>query len=172
MKSKLASYVFEEPLAHTDFNPDSIEDQQREREIKPSRGPHAAASAFYALKLIPKMIPLTPDSIRKQVASACLGAVLAHHGGWIPERETFGRAIGGLVDEWRTVLPETLGNAFEEERLLWPAKQPDRHGLLYEFLDSAVSRESLADWWPLVSYLTRTLRLSDQRATAEGHNHE
>ena len=80
--------------------------------------------------------------------------------------------IGELVAAWQTVLPETLGDAFEASRLLWPAQQPDQHGQLSEFLQSAVSPNSLPDWWPLVSYLTRTLRLSDQRATAEGHNHE
>jgi CRISPR-associated endonuclease/helicase Cas3 len=174
MHAKRPSYVFDAPLAHTDYDSEDPQDRQREREVSKiaPRPAHAPASAFYSLKLIPKLVPQTPPLIRKQVASACLAAVLAHHGGWVPERERFKRMIGELVAAWQTVLPETLGDAFEASRLLWPAQQPDQHGQLSEFLNSAVSPDSLPDWWPLVSYLTRTLRLSDQRATAEGHNHE
>jgi CRISPR-associated endonuclease/helicase Cas3 len=174
MHAKRPSYVFDAPLAHTDFNSEDPQDRQRDRELsKIARRPaHAPASAFYSLKLIPKLVPQTPGSMRKHVASACLAAVLAHHGGWIPERARLRGMIGELVAAWQSVLPETLGNAFEAARLLWPAQQPDRHGQLSEFLNFAVSPDSLPDWWPLVGYLTRTLRLSDQRATAEGHNHE
>ena len=174
MHAKQPSYVFDAPLAHTDYDSEDPQDRQREREVSKiaPRPAHAPASAFYSLKLIPKLVPQTPPLIRKQVASACLAAVLAHHGGWVPERERFRRMIGELVAAWQTVLPETLGDAFEASRLLWPAQQLDQHGQLSEFLNSAVSPDSLPDWWPLVSYLTRTLRLSDHRATAEGHNHE
>ena len=174
MHAKRPSYVFDAPLAHTDFNSEDEQDRQREREVSKiaPRPAHAPASAFYSLKLIPKLVPQTPDSIRKQVASACLAAVLAHHGGWVPGREKFAHMIGELAVAWKSVLSETLGDAFESDRLLWPAQQPDRHGLLSEFLNSTVSPDALTDWWPLVGYLTRTLRLSDQRATAEGHNHE
>jgi CRISPR-associated endonuclease/helicase Cas3 len=174
MHAKRPSYVFDAPLAHTDFNSEDPQDRQREREVsKIARRPaHAPASAFYSLKLIPKLVPQTPGSIRKQVASACLAAVLAHHGGWVPERENFARTIGKLAAAWKSVLPEVLGDAFESDRLLWPLHQRDKYGQLSDFLNLAVGADSLADWWPLVSYLTRTLRLSDQRATAEGHNHE
>ncbi len=175
MLAKRPSYQHIAPLAHTDFDPENDDDRQRERELASGgfrRPAHAPASAFYSLKLIPKLVLRTPDAIRKQVASACLAAVLAHHGGWAPGREKFGQVIGDLAAAWKSVLPETLGDSFQANRLLWPTRQPDKYGQLSAFLDSTVGPDSLAEWWPLVSYLTRTLRLSDQRATAEAHNHE
>jgi hypothetical protein len=45
------------------------------------------------------------------------------------------------------------------------------HGV-EKLLDATTGAEGLAEYWPLVAYLTRTLRLSDQRATAEGASHE
>jgi hypothetical protein len=41
-----------------------------------------------------------------------------------------------------------------------------------DLLNLAVGPDEIEDGWPLVAYLTRTLRLSDQRATAEAGCHE
>jgi hypothetical protein len=39
---------------------------------------------------------------------------------------------------------------------------------LADTLHHVVSVDRLSDTWPLLAYLTRTLRLSDQKATEEG----
>jgi hypothetical protein len=44
----------------------------------------------------------------------------------------------------------------------------DKAGLLHRVLDVTTGPDTIEEWWPIVAYLMRTLRLSDQRATAEG----
>lgn len=152
------------PLAHTDYDPSKIEDRARDRRIRPTRGPHAAQSAWMALPLLADLLSSIPHSARAVVASACLAAVTSHHGSWVPP-------LGGelQIDEpvagWEQVVAETLGVEPAKVRL---APGPDRRGRLAKGLDGTMHATNLESCWALTAYLTRLLRLSDQRATAEG----
>lgn len=169
MRAKRPSYVFEAPLAHTDFDPESVEDRKREREIKPMRPSHAPASAFYSLALIANLLPAAPTDSRRQVASSCLAAILAHHGGWLPDRARL--EIDEFTSQWQNVLHDAIVGDPAFIQLTRLSTQSDKHGPLANLLSTSTGPDAITEWWPFVSYLTRTLRLSDQRATAEGHNH-
>jgi CRISPR-associated endonuclease/helicase Cas3 len=174
MRAARPSYVYESPLAHTEFDPSERRDRQRENEISKTtpRPAHAPASAFYGRAIIAQLITQIPEEIRAEVASACLAAVLAHHGGWLPDNRGPGLGIQKLVRGWEPLLAELLGTHLDTERFVRLSREADRRGRLSKFFSATLGPDELGQWWPLVSYLTRTLRLSDQRATAESHNHE
>lgn len=155
-----SDYVHVIPLAHTDFDPESEEDWHRERSLGLRRPAHAPASAYYGRAFLQQLLKASPERERAYVASACIAAVLAHHGGWwSPDFELTPPPLWG---GWENAITETLG---------WPIHDQSFSELrtyrVDKFLKATTASDSLAVWWPLVAYLTRTLRLSDQRATAE-----
>jgi CRISPR-associated endonuclease/helicase Cas3 len=142
-------------LAHTDFDAGSGEDREKARLIRPCRPAHAMASAFYGSLLLGLLTP----SLAPLRRAACLAAVLAHHGGWA-QSEIFGldaRSVEAMR-ELEPAIPEVCGEA--------PRKSAQERFAMQE-LDYPMSR--FQEWWPLASYLIRTLRLSDQRATEEAN---
>lgn len=153
-------YVHTAPLAHTDFDPGNIDDRVRERTLGVHRPPHAPASAYYTRLAFAGKFGSTPGEQRGLVAAACLAAILAHHGGWW--RHEFEQDVPPLWPGWEAAVREVLTS--------WPAA-PDHRALrtyrLEDLLRVVVGPDVIEETWPLVAFLTRTLRLSDQRATAE-----
>ncbi len=142
------TYVHEVLVAHTNFDYNSPEDRALEKSVQPRRPPHAAASTWYGYALLPDL-----DGVR---IAAVLAAVLSHHGGWSLDR------IEGLhvrCNEAGFVKP--VGK-------LKPPTPSERDSLAAGLMPTDGRR--FAGWWPLASYLMRTLRLSDQRATEDNTN--
>lgn len=164
-RSKDHAYVHSVPLAHTDFDPDRPKDRERERGLQVRRPPHAPASAYYGRAILPGLLNSVPERLRTAVASTCTAAIVAHHGGWwTPSRE---QAPLPLCAGWQRAVEAACGDPPDEGAL----------GRLRGFrvdrlLELTTGPNSLAEWWPLVAYLTRTLRLSDQRATSEWTCHD
>jgi len=125
------------------------------------RPPHAPASAYYGRVFIVQLLPSVPEGQRAYVASACIAAILAHHGGWWPEYVE--QNPPPLWPGWETAVADAL--SFESDPKILSSL---RNYSVEKLLKGTTSADSVIDWWPLVAYLTRTLRLSDQRATAEG----
>ena len=157
------------PLAHTDFDPESEEDRQRERSLGLRRPAHAPASAYYGAALMAALLRSVLDDHRTAVASACTCAVLAHHGGWVPPTERTGLELGiaQLHPGWEGALADALDWKPETGPIANLQAMRDKRSTLEALLGVTTGPDRLRKWWPLVAYLTRTLRLSDQRATAE-----
>jgi CRISPR-associated endonuclease/helicase Cas3 len=160
-RSRDSSYEHKIPLAHTDFDPEKPEDRTRERTLDFHRPPHAPASAYYGRAFIVQLLPSVPEEQRAYVASACIAAILAHHGGWWPDN--LEQNPPPLWPGWETAVAHALGCTADPRTLSGLRNYP-----VEKLLKATTGADSLSDWWPLVAYLTRTLRLSDQRATAEG----
>ncbi|MGH8006150.1 MAG: hypothetical protein ACREQ3_03995, partial [Candidatus Binatia bacterium] len=111
------------------------------------------------------LLAAVPDERRASVASACAAAILAHHGGWW--QTDVERNPPRLWSGWEMALMEAVGQQLEAREFASLRKYP-----VENLLGVTTAADSLAVWWPLVAYLTRTLRLSDQRATAERACHE
>lgn len=158
-------YVHSTALAHTDFDPGKPEDRARERALGVRRPPHAPASAYYARLFLGQALAYVPAERQGQVASACLAAILAHHGGWWPDE--FERNVPPLWPGWES----TVRNVVEGRSSTMDVRMLRRHRV-EDLLNVAVGADEIEEGWPLVAYLTRTLRLSDQRATAEAGCHE
>jgi CRISPR-associated endonuclease/helicase Cas3 len=157
-------------LAHTDFDPEKPEDRHLERTLGVRRPRHAPASALYGGALLARMLASIPDAKRTHVASACAAAILAHHGGWLPEGIDLGTSR--LWPGWEQPLSDALGWAPDRSLMERLQARTDKRGAAELLLGATTGPDNLLEWWPLVAYLTRTLRLSDQRATAEGSSHE
>lgn len=157
------------PLAHTDFDPDGpacaeLDAVLRSKGIR--RPPHAAQGAFLGGALYGKLLAGIPAEMRMVAASACAASIVAHHGGWIPDDIS----LTGLVPNYAAIVQKVLGvqpDGVDHARLLRISGK-DKSRRLELLLSSIVASDKLERWWPLVAYLTRVLRLSDQRATAEG----
>jgi hypothetical protein len=89
------------------------------------------------------------------MVSACTAAVLGHHGGWLTD-------IGPLISSAPTLVAATVAHAVGPERWVVIAGCKDQQAATQKLLDRTTSGDKLPEWWPLVAYLTRTLRLSDQ----------
>jgi len=165
--SRDSSYNFTLPLAHTDFEPDSPNDRHRQQSLGVRRPSHAAASAYYASALLDSALEGIPDHVQAEVASACAAAIIAHHGAFIPRTPNNDLGIFSLSKGWEQTVANGVGCTARPEITRHLQRETDKKGYLTEFLEIAVRRDALEKWWPLVSYLTRTLRLSDQRATSE-----
>lgn len=165
-RARDAKYQHIAPLAHTDFDPENPKDRERERASGLRRPPHAAASAYYGTAFLAKLLPSVPAGNLEQVASACAAAILSHHGGWLPEQIDLG--ISKLCVDWEAPICETLGWVPQKTVLASLETHTDKRGAAEELLAITSRLECLQGWWPLVAFLSRTLRLSDQRATAEG----
>lgn len=170
-RAKHSEYKHRVPLAHTDFDRENPEDWQRERSLGARRPAHAAASAYYAAAFLVRLLPATPQEKRGYMVSACMAAVLAHHGGWLG-RGTSGGGMGLGIDRlcpgWEGAVAAALGSTPDIATVPRLEREPDKQQTAERGLGHATSPERLLTWWPLVASLTRTLRLSDQRATAEG----
>lgn len=160
-RSRDSSYEHKIPLAHTDFDPEMPEDRARERTLGFHRPAHASASAYYGRAFMIQLLPSVPEGQRAYVASACIAAILAHHGGWWSE--DLEQNPPQLWPGWETAVAHALGCTVDPRTLSSLRNYPTE-----KLLKATTGADSLSDWWPLVGYLTRTLRLSDQRATAEG----
>jgi len=160
------SYKFSVPLAHTDFNPDETSDRERQRNMAIRRPSHTAASAYYACALLESALSGVPESLVGYVASASAAAIIAHHGAFILNTPGMDLGIFQLSKGWEQIAADcgcTADPAIAEHL----SREVDKRGYLTNFLKITTSRDALEKWWPLVAYLTRTLRLSDQRATSE-----
>lgn len=164
-RSKDRNYQHDVPLAHTDFDPEDPGDHQRLRTLSIPRPPHAPASAYFGRAFLAELLSSVPNDARTYVASACTAAILAHHGGWWPH--DFELHPPNLWSGWDGAVKAAIGRAPRQEDL-----SNLRRYRMDKILTPTTGADSLAKWWPLVAYLTRTLRLSDQRATAEGAFHE
>lgn len=158
------------PLAHTDFDSNNQHDWEIQRGLGLRRPPHSAASAYFGVLLVDRMFssPLCSDS-REALVSACVAAILAHHGGWLPPAQKTGQKLGllPLCSGSHEVLFKVLGSGIEFKIISKLESQADKRGFVQKWLDVSTHADSLGTWWPVVSFLTRTLRLSDQRATSE-----
>jgi CRISPR-associated endonuclease/helicase Cas3 len=168
-RSRHDGYEHVVPLAHTDFDPESEADRQRERSLGLRRPAHASASAYYGAAFLARLLPPAPHDQRTSLASACSCAVLAHHGGWIPSTERTGRDLGiaQLHIGWEKTFATAVGWNPECRPIASLQAMTDKKGALEMLMGRTTAATELAKWWPLVAYLTRVLRLSDQRATAE-----
>jgi CRISPR-associated endonuclease/helicase Cas3 len=165
-QKKNALYVMPAPLAHTDFDYDSAEDRERAKSVGP-RPPHSAPSAFYSLSILDRALSGITQERKSEVASACLAAILAHHGAFVPKRPGMDLGVLPLTSGWDKCLDCVDGYAPDLPVFSQLAKLPDKRGLLTDYLNTTTSLDALEQWWPLVAYLMRTLRLADQRATSE-----
>ncbi|MEK7280851.1 MAG: CRISPR-associated endonuclease Cas3'', partial [Chloroflexota bacterium] len=157
------------PLAHTDYDSDSPEDRDRAVALKAiglHRPPHAAQGAYLIRAWHGSLLGGLPPDVRAKAISACAAAIIAHHGGWLPaEIQLF-----QLADRWDHGIKEKLGFSVPEQNIpsVLKVADKDKSREVKRLLDLTTHPDELSKWWPLVSYLTRTLRLSDQRSTAEG----
>jgi CRISPR-associated endonuclease/helicase Cas3 len=165
--SRNPDYEFSAPLAHTDFNPDSEADRLRQRSLDVRRPSHAAASAYYSCSLLASALDGIPEELLGEIASACVATIIAHHGAFIPKTPNIDLGILALSNDWEQIVAECAGCTPNREIVGCLLSERDRRGYLEQFLEMTTGRGNLERWWPLVSYLTRTLRLSDQRATSE-----
>jgi CRISPR-associated endonuclease/helicase Cas3 len=155
-----------EPLAHTNFNPDDPADHARARGITPGRGPHAAASAWYGTVCLRHLLRMVPTERYEGVASACLAAVVAHHGGWIPTGGAL--PLDDLVAGWEEWAEQAIGQRPDPRVVTALQRERDPRGALERLLARTVSPQGLEAWFGLVAFLVRILRLSDWNATSEG----
>jgi CRISPR-associated endonuclease/helicase Cas3 len=160
-------YRFIVALAHTDFDPDSVADRAIQSALNIRRPSHAAAGAYYSCSLLDSALSGLPEDLVGEVASACAAAIIAHHGAFIPKTPSIDLGILALSKDWEQIVAECAGCTPDRKIAERLQSDPDRRGYLKQFLDMTTDRDNLGRWWPLVSYLIRTLRLSDQRATSE-----
>ncbi len=156
-------------MAHTDFDFENREDIEREKSLPVRRPSHAAASAYYGTLFLPGLLATAADRLN-HVASACTAAVLSHHGGWLPCDLNLG--ISKLCPAWERTVAQAIGWLPDDRDVGKLEARSDKRGALKQLLSLATAPEALEYWWPLVALLARTLRLSDQRATAEGGANE
>ncbi len=164
-RTKEADYVHAEGLAHTDFDPDNPADRAANRRFQPPRPPHAPASSLVACGLLGGRLAVAPER-EGMLASAVVAAILAHHGGWLPSASDMG--VDRLWERWQADLTRAKIEGVNAGLVAQLFQRPDRGRLVQELLEVTTSSDHFETYWPLVSYLMRTLRLADQRATSEG----
>ena len=161
------------PLAHTDFDSADPRDREREKQVTVRRPDHSAAGAYLAVAALSALLKDAPAQARGKVVSACVAAILGHHGGWLQSEGAMQRSLGiqALWHGSSRAIAEVFGD--EVPSLIDTIMAiPDRRGQLLALLDLTTGSDTLEEWWALIAYLTRTLRLADQRATAEGGKSE
>jgi len=146
-------YRHSELLAHTDFDSSNPNDRALSRTMRPARPHHSAASAYYGFRLLEN----TEPDLSLIARTACISAVLGHHGGWAEDtilqlHPRWGQDFENVQSSNKKVMLQTPSVA--TVRRLWTSV-------------SSIKLE-FPGWWPLAAYLMRTLRLSDQLATEEG----
>ncbi len=169
--SRFPEYRHSEALAHTDYDASSLRDHEAEKRIAVRRPDHSTASAFLAASLFGRLLGSLPGDLNVQLASASVGAVLAHHGGWL-QSEAAQQQDLGIQPMWpgsAASLDGLFGAGTLDSLAHLLESDPDaRRRILIGLLERTIGDAVFLQWWPLVAYLTRTLRLADQRATAEG----
>jgi CRISPR-associated endonuclease/helicase Cas3 len=154
---KEPGYRHAEALAHTTYDSASPEDRTLERETRPVRPTHAAASAYYTSMLPAFNANLSPEEQRSVLAS-----ILSHHGGWWSSRTEVGPAHAHWAGALQGLdLPATKLGLFS---YVHSRRFQDRLEQLFD--------ERFEINWPLTAYLIRVLRLSDRKATDEARSHE
>jgi CRISPR-associated endonuclease Cas3-HD len=171
-KQKYPDYKMPGALAHTDFDYDNAADRECARFLGVSRPPHACASAFFCLSVLEKAFDSIPADIRPSVASACVAAIISHHGAFLPTQGGIDIGILPLIANHSNELAPILDTPVDPALVRSLANLKDKRGLLSAYLKAATDHDALENWWPLVAYLMRNLRLSDQRATSEWSCHE
>ncbi len=157
------------PLAHTDYDYDSPEDRERERRLGICRPDHAAASAYLAGAFVSKLLSALSEEHRAPVARACVMTVLGHHGAGPPNELVLNQS--SLCTNWEEAVG-AVGMLADQRAMSERLKKLAKDTVLGKALEPAIGADGWAKWWPLVAYLTRALRLSDQAATREGARDE
>lgn len=164
-----AAYEHTRPLAHTDFDPQRPEDRERERLVNEQgkRPPHAAQSAWYSVRAAGALLHAGGHAVKAELRAASLAALIGHHGGWLGKAEESDLPVLPLVAAADTALQEAsrLDNLPALAAPKLKGAQP-RYAALSQVLALVVGGDAWRRWWPLIAYLTRTLRLADQRATS------
>lgn len=141
----------EEPLAHTDYDP---EKDFEEKKRLPSQPPHASEGAY--------AVAMWLSQCFGDHAIAAWTAIARHHGAFTELLGDF-RLIGG-TDKW---ISETLLSSFGGIAL---ADRPDmvtQNSFKDDLLTFDKNNED-AVLWPLYVFLVRILRLADQRSQKGG----
>jgi CRISPR-associated endonuclease/helicase Cas3 len=157
-RAKDPSYQHTTPLAHTDFDSQNQRDWAIQRGLGLRRPPHSAASAYYGAAFLARLLGGLRDL--ECVASACAVAILGHHGGWWSD-------VGPLTPNAGSAVSQLLGWNPSPQEWSKVSDHKDKKGMAEALLKLTVAGNALPEWWPLAAYLTRLLRLSDQRATSE-----
>jgi CRISPR-associated endonuclease/helicase Cas3 len=174
-RKKVPGYQHVTPLAHTDFDSNNEEDWLLQRNLGIRRPPHSAASAYYGVLVVAKLLGVDfPLGVRDQISSACAAAILAHHGGWLPPAATSGQSVGvlPLCAQSNEAISQLLGKSTELKMITKLESKGNKRAFVEKWLEPSTHADNLCQWWPMVSFLTRTLRLSDRRATSEGATDE
>lgn len=163
-RSRDPTWHHRQSLAHTDYDPSDPADRERERALLLKRPYHAPASAFVGAYCVAEMI--VPSTEREVASSAVIAATLSHHGGWLPAS----LQVGALASDWHQAIVDATGVAPNRRAIEQGiAESPEeKAAALTRLLDVATGPDNIHRSWPFVAYLIRTLRLSDQRATAQG----
>lgn len=163
-----AAYVHRTPLAHTDFDPNDRLDREREWQLRKEapRPPHAAASAFYAARAAVALLREAGEPPSPELLAACLCAVLGHHGAGLEQRPPDDLRLQPLVAAAGAALREAAGDDSPSLDLNPPPSNRSARATLHELIDPAAGDDAWPGWWPFAAWLTRVLRLADQRATA------
>lgn len=162
--------AYRKPLAHTDHDPESDVERVSTQALGIKRPAHACAGAYYSAFVLPAILSQARSTgLLEEVTSACIAAVLSHHGGWLTRESELD--VDNPCTDW-TDCVASLGASIELNLVTSALRRPCKRAQLDAILSVTMSPDAMSKWWPFVSYLCRTLRLSDQRATAEGGSNE
>jgi CRISPR-associated endonuclease Cas3-HD len=159
-----------DPLAHTAYDGRNPQDREREQRVTGQLGRrphHAAQGALFAAWAAAEVLAPVQAAARLTVASAVCAAVVSHHGGWLPSEPDLNWVR--LSTNWQATLSILASYGVAAETIAAADSSGDKREGLREMLDLTTHPDRVRDHWPLVALLTRVLRLSDQKATAEGN---
>lgn len=134
-----------------------------------TKPPHSNVSSLYVvLALLAYAQDAKCAETAEPLIEAAVGAVVAHHGGWVTEVQP---AAVRLCKEWEaSVIP--LGLAGMEEAGLVQRELTQRLCERTEILRALQSSRTFSETWPWFALLVRLLRLSDQRAASDASRNE
>ncbi|MFO0794412.1 MAG: CRISPR-associated helicase Cas3' [Candidatus Brocadiaceae bacterium] len=142
-----------EPIAHSDYNPETDFEQKMQLQKQP---PHAAEGAY-------AMGDWLSDYMGEDVAAAVWTAIARHHG-------AFTESLGDfkLIDDASKWVKDSVLFTFREKILL--ADKPDI-SMRKQFANDLLGFSKNTDderLWPLYMFLVRRLRLADQKSQKGG----